>query len=66
MSDKKKMIFYLKDEEAREVMGNVSFAYIPTFSYYFWTEQSIRQSLAEAHSHLTIEMIDKVTFINNV
>ncbi|TDL36918.1 hypothetical protein EVU91_07425 [Macrococcoides bohemicum] len=62
----KKMFFYLMDEEAGDVMGDVSFDYFPTFSYYFWTDQSIPQALAEAHSHLTLEMIDKGTFINSV
>lgn len=33
---------------------------------HFWTEQSIAQALAETNSHITIEMIDKGTFINSV
>ncbi|MCE4956825.1 hypothetical protein [Macrococcoides caseolyticum] len=62
----KKMFFYLMDEEIGDVMGDISFDYFPTFSYYFWTDQSIPQSLAAKHSHLTLEMIDKATFINDV
>lgn len=60
------MFFYLMDEEVGEVMGDVSFDYFTTFSYYFWSEQSIPQALAEANSHITIEMINKGTFINSV
>ncbi|WP_414052733.1 hypothetical protein [Macrococcus animalis] len=62
----KKMFFYIMDEEIGDVMGDVSFEYFPGFSYYFWTDQNIPQSLAEKQSHLSLEMIDKGTFINDV
>lgn len=63
MSVKKKMFFYLMDEEAGECYGGCFFR---LFSDIFGQNKVIPQALAEAHSHLTIEMIDKGTFINSV
>lgn len=62
----KKMFFYIMDNEIGNVMGDMSFDYFPAFSYYFWTDQNIPQTLTKDNSHFSVEMIDKEIFINDV
>lgn len=54
------------DNEIGNVMGDMSFDYFPAFSYYFWTDQNIPQTLAKNNSHFLVEMIDKEIFMNDV
>ncbi|TDM50956.1 hypothetical protein ETI06_02950 [Macrococcoides goetzii] len=62
----KAMFYYIMDNEIGNVMGEMSFDYFPAYSYYFWTEEKIPQTLANKKSHFSVEIIDKEIFMNDV